>query len=174
MVYLANTQREIKIRERGQNMNRDDILKKVAPCSLMCHTCSACADGVIRRSSETLLRYLDGIKDFYRKHIPDAVDSYSNFEGVLAMYSGGPCPGCRAGEHNGCSIAGCFLPECTKEHGVDFCGECREFPCQKTKDLFEEDVYGQWLQGGREIRDNGIEAFWESHSEDPHYRPYKK
>lgn len=25
---------------------------------------------------------------------------------------------------------GVFLLECTKNHGVDFCGECNEFPCK--------------------------------------------
>ncbi len=155
-------------------MNKDDILKKIAPCSLMCHTCSAYHDGVICRSSETLLKYLNGIKEFYMKHIPDAVSSYSNFEEVLNMYSAGPCSGCRSAEHNGCSINGCFLLECTKKHGIDFCGECDEFPCQKTKELFEEEVYRQWLNGNQQIRDNGIEAFWENNSENPHYRSYKK
>lgn len=155
-------------------MDRDDILKKAAPCSLLCHTCTAYQDGVIRNSAKTLLEYLDGIKGFYEKHIPDAVESYGNFEGVLQMYSGGPCPGCRGGEHNGCCISGCFILECTERHGVDFCGECGEFPCQKPKDLFEEEVYSQWLNGNQEIRDNGVEEFWESHSGKPHYMPYKK
>ncbi len=83
-------------------MDRDEILKRAAPCSLLCHTCTAC------------------------------------------------------------------------RNGVDFCGECGDFPCQKTKGLFEPEVYKQWLNGNQEIRDKGIEAFWESHSERPHYIPYKK
>ncbi len=155
-------------------MNKDDILKRTAPCSLLCHTCTAYQHGVIRDSAETLLKYLDGIKGFYEKHIPDAVESYGNFEGVLQMYSAGPCPGCRSGADKGCCISGCFIPECTRRHGVDFCGECGEFPCQQPKGLFEEEVYRQWLDGNQEICDKGVEAFWESHSERPHYIPYKK
>ena len=114
------------------------------------------------------------MKEFYKKHIPDAVESYSNFEGVLRMYSGGPCSGCRSTEHNGCSIKGCFLLACTKSHGIDFCGECDEFPCKKTTELFEEEVYKQWLEGNQQIRDHGIESFWENNFENPHYKPYKK
>lgn len=154
-------------------MNKNELLKRIAPCSLMCHTCSAYNDGVICNTSKTLLKYLEGMEEFYKKHIPDAVESYSNFEDVLYMYSAAPCEGCRSIEHNGCSIKGCFLLECTKEHGIDFCGECNEFPCQKTTDLFEEEVYKQWLNGNQQIRDNGIETFWENNSENPHYKAYK-
>ena len=154
-------------------MERDEILRRVAPCSLMCHTCSGYNNGVICESSKTLLKYLEGIKEFYEKHIPDAVESYNNFEGVLGMFGNAPCSGCRSTEHNGCSIKGCFLLECTKEHGVDFCGECNEFPCGKTKELFEKVVYEQWLDGSRQIHDNGIESFWESNCGNPHYKAYK-
>ena len=56
-------------------MDNSDILKKVAPCSLMCHTCSGYKDGVICESAKTLLKYLEGIKEFYGKHLPDAVES---------------------------------------------------------------------------------------------------
>ncbi|MBD5501451.1 MAG: DUF3795 domain-containing protein [Lachnospiraceae bacterium] len=155
-------------------MERSEILKKVAPCSLMCHTCSAYNDGVICESAKILLKYLEGMKDFYEKHIPDVVESYSDFEETLCMYSVAPCSGCRSTEHNGCSIAGCFLLECTKNHNIDFCGECDEFPCEKTLKLFEEEVYKQWLEGNQQIRDHGIETYWKNNSENPHYKPYKK
>ena len=61
-----------------------------------------------------------------------------------------------------------------KIHGVDFCGECNEFPCKKTQGLFEETVYQQWLEGNQQIREYGIEEFWKNNSENPHYKPYKK
>lgn len=122
-------------------MDRSEILSKVAPCSLLCHTCSGYKEGIICESSKTLLKYLEGIREFYGRHIPGAVESYKNFEGVLGMYSSASCSGCRSTEHNGCSIQGCFLLECTKNHAVDFCGECNEFPCKKTRELFEAEVY---------------------------------
>ena len=155
-------------------MDKSEIIKKVAPCSLMCHTCSAYNDGIICVSAKTLLKYLEGIKEFYEVHMPNAVESYNNFEGVLSIYAGASCSGCRSTDHNGCSIEGCFLLECTKNHGVDFCGECNEFPCKKTQGIFEEIVYRQWLEGNQQIREYGIEAFWKNNSENPHYRPYKK
>ena len=155
-------------------MNREEILERVAPCSLMCHTCTAFCKGEIAGAAKNLLHYLKGIKGFYAKHMPDAVESYESFEGILSMYAGGDCHGCRSGEHNGCSIEGCFLLECTKEHDVDFCGECSAFPCDKTKDLFEEEIYRQWLEGSLQIKEKGIEQFWEENREKPHYEAYIK
>ena len=35
-------------------MNKSEIIKKVAPCSLMCHTCSVYNDGLICESAKTL------------------------------------------------------------------------------------------------------------------------
>ena len=155
-------------------MDKSEILKNVAPCSLICHTCSGYHNGVICESAKTLLKYLEDMKEFYEKHLPDAVESYSNFEEVLRMYSSAPCSGCRSKEHNGCSIEGCFLLECTRNHNIDFCGECDEFPCKKTMELFEKEVYEQWLAGNQQIRDHGIELFWENNSVNPHYKAYKK
>lgn len=154
-------------------MVRNEILEKTAPCSLMCRTCSAYNKGIICESAKTLLKSLDGIKEFYKKHIPDAVESYTNFEEVLRMYSEADCHGCRSEDHNGCSIKGCFIYECTKSHDVDFCGECEEFPCQRVHELFEETVYSQWLEGNRQIREHGIEYYFEKNSENPHYKSYK-
>lgn len=155
-------------------MDKNEILKNVAPCSLMCHTCSGYCNGVICESAKTLLKYLEGMKEFYEKHLPDAVESYSDFESTLRIYSDASCSGCRSTGHNECSIEGCFLLECTKNHNIDFCGECDEFPCKKTMDLFEKEVYKQWLEGNQLIRDHGIEFFWENTCENPHYKAYKK
>lgn len=155
-------------------MKKDEILQKVAPCSLMCYTCLAYNKGIVCETSNTLLKYLDGVLEFYERHIPDAVENYSNFEKVLNRYCAASCFGCRSTEHNGCSIQGCFLLECTKDHEISFCGECKEFPCQKIEGLFEEEVQRQWLHGNQQIRDYGIEFFWNNNYENSHYKWYKK
>ena len=108
-------------------MERNEILKKVAPCSLMCHTCSGYNDGVICSSAKALLKYLEVMEGFYERHIPDAVESYNNFENVLCMYSNADCSGCRSTEHNGCSIEGCFLLECIKTIMLIFVGNVTNF-----------------------------------------------
>lgn len=42
------------------------------------------------------------------------------------------CTGCSS--HKQCTYN---LVECTKEHGVDRCNQCTEFPCQKIEDMLE-------------------------------------
>lgn len=154
-------------------MEKREILERVAPCSLMCHTCAAYEKGVICESAKILLKYLRGVKEFHKKHIPHEVENYKIFEEVLTRFSLGSCSGCRQGKNNQCSIEGCFILDCTKEHNVDFCGECVEFPCGKTSEIFEDEVYEQWLGGNQQIKNNGIEYFWKNNCEKPHYEAYK-
>ncbi len=42
------------------------------------------------------------------------------------------CTGCSS--HKQCTYN---LVECTKEHSVDKCNQCTEFPCQKIEDMLE-------------------------------------
>lgn len=154
-------------------MNRMELLEKIAPCSLMCYTCGAYKNGIICKTAKQLLCYMDGVKEFYEKHEAVQNENYNIFYEELKNYSTGSCFGCRNKEHHGCSIEGCFILACVDEHGVDFCGECMEFPCSKTISLFEEEVYKQWLSGNQEIQKNGIEDFWKKNCEKPHYQAYK-
>lgn len=155
-------------------MKKEEILKQIAPCSLMCHTCAAYENGVICASSRQLLKYMDGMGEFFRKHAPHALDNHQNLEDELKKYAQGKCPGCRNNRDCTCSISGCYIPECTKQHKVDFCGECEEFPCNAMTKVFEAEVYNQWLSGNKEIKDRGIETYWENNKEKPHYIVYKK
>lgn len=153
-------------------MKKEEILKKIAPCSLVCYTCGSYEQGVICESAKQLLQYLEGIEEFYKKHCPDKVERFGIFVEELKRFGSGECSGCRNREHHGCSIQGCFILECTKENDVDFCGECKKFPCDKVQELFEEEVYSQWLEGNKEIKALGIEEFWKRSSIKPHYKPY--
>lgn len=47
-------------------MDKKSLLEKVAPCSLMCYTCTAYEKGIICESENTLLKYLDGIEAFWK------------------------------------------------------------------------------------------------------------
>lgn len=39
-------------------------------------------------------------------------------------YKSEDCPGCRPNEF-------CPLPECAQQQGVEFCFDCKQFPCKK-------------------------------------------
>lgn len=156
------------------SLERADLLEKIAPCSLVCHTCTAYEHGVICESAKQLLKYLEGVGEFYEQHCPEEAERFLPFAKELEKYGSGHCSGCRNREHHSCSIKGCFILDCTKQHGVDFCGECDQFPCDKTRTLFEEEVYVQWLEGNQKIKLYGIEEFWKENGIRPHYLPYKK
>lgn len=85
-------------------IDRSELIKTVAPCSLMCYTCSGYCNGAIAKLSHKLIKQLDGIEDFYRKNIPDKVEGYKKLEHELTHYACAKCNGCRSSEHNGCSI----------------------------------------------------------------------
>lgn len=154
-------------------MNRQELLDKIAPCSLMCYTCSAFERGIICGLSKELLNYTEGMHEFFEKHQAPNLEQFEAFNNELKNYSAGLCSGCRNREHHGCSIQGCFILECTKSQNVDYCGECKAFPCDKVKNLFEQEVYNLWLLGNQEIKEKGIECFWEENKCKSHYKQYK-
>ena len=52
-------------------MDKAELLARIAPCSLLCHTCSAYADGVMAELSRELLHYTQGVAEFeglYNEH----------------------------------------------------------------------------------------------------------
>ena len=55
--------------------------------------------------------------------MPDDVESYNNFEGVLSIYIGALLVQAAAAQN-------IMVVQRRKIHGVDFCGECNEFPCK--------------------------------------------
>lgn len=104
---------------------KNKLLKYVAPCSLLCYTCSAYCEGVICQASQQLVKYTEGMREFYAKHCVNEIDNHDAFIGEIKKYSNGLCKGCRNGGHNGCSIAGCCIPTCIVEHDVDYCVNAR-------------------------------------------------
>lgn len=45
-----------------------------------------------------------------------------------------PCNGCRS-ETRTAYCKNCYMRECASGKGIDFCGECIDFPCQQIKDF---------------------------------------
>lgn len=155
-------------------MEREDILDNVAPCSLVCFTCAANEMGAICTTAGVLLGQTEGLKEFYERSGSSRAANYEKFEGMLCLLCGGKCSGCRQGKHrhNKCQIEGCFIPECSRSHKVDFCADCEEFPCDRVKTIFDDVVYNQWLDGSNRIKEEGIEKYFESKVSEPHYVAY--
>lgn len=44
------------------------------------------------------------------------------------------CEGCRSKKRNA-NCNKCFMLKCTTEKGIDFCSECKEYPCKELKEF---------------------------------------
>lgn len=163
-------------------MEREKLLHEVAPCSLLCYTCTGYKDGVIAECAKKLHTYLDGFEKLVGRNMSKEdrenwYRDFNTFRGTLANIGGG-CHGCRADASlkGGC-IEGCVIPECVKERGVDFCADCREFPCQRARDFFasyDGKVEEVWEKGTERIREIGIEAYFEERKNVSHYLHYNE
>ena len=129
--------------------------------------------------AKELLILLDGHKEFLDKNLKKEyrhkLDEFIIFQKKLEKYANPKCNGCREGGATGCSIKGCFINECTKEHKVNFCGECALFPCDKVNNkIFKENVIKKWYEGNERIKEVGIEAYYKERKDKPHYIDHKK
>lgn len=58
-------------------MKREELRDQIAPCSLLCYTCSAYEKGVIRTLSKELLHYTQSLAEFYQRHLPKEEQDYA-------------------------------------------------------------------------------------------------
>ena len=52
-------------------MNKEELLRNVAPCGLVCYTCGGCDYGVLKECFKTMINYLYGITGFLGEDTPD-------------------------------------------------------------------------------------------------------
>ena len=161
-------------------MEQEELLRYVAPCSLMCYTCPAFQNGGIAKCASKLCKYFEGYYDFNDANMPEEyrgwLSEFQSFYDRLARYTDRPCLGCRSDVKRGC-IEGCVVPDCIRQKGIDFCAECPEFPCEKGKKFFAgiNNVIGKdWEAGSRRIAEVGIERYFEEKKDESHYISYKK
>ena len=159
-------------------MDKKIILDAIAPCSLCCHTCHAKKGGIVEATTKSLLNYYTGYLEFEKKVLPRKfkciMKEDKKFVEMLQKKSNAKCLGCRNSEHGKYCIENCFILECTKQHGIDFCGECPEFPCEKINQLFVGEVLNDWKYGNQRIKDIGIENFYNEAIARSHYSSYAK
>ena len=162
-------------------MTKEQLLDRVPPCGLMCYTCPGFIDGAIKEHSEALLKLREGYREFLDKKLPEeyryVLDDHDKYIEKLKKDSAPGCPGCRKIDGQGpACIKDCFIPECAKEHEVDFCGECSEFPCIKIE---ESNIYGKeakkgFYEGSLFIKEHGAEKYFELKKDISHYINYVK
>jgi len=103
-------------------------------CGGFCGTCARSASYTAFRDAASLLAELadahgfqywmpDGIKEFDYTGFRKGLDFFANLDSWLVCKSG-----CR-GSDSGPPFC---VRDCCKQHNVDLCFECEEFPCEKT------------------------------------------
>lgn len=161
-------------------MERDELLNFVAPCSLLCYTCTGFKDGPVTECAKKLYTYLNGFGEMRGTNMQprereEWLAEFEKFHNTL-QYVGGVCGGCREGRGSGC-IEGCVIPDCVKERGVDFCAQCSEFPCEKAAEFFKTcggAVRSAWESGSVRLKEVGLENYFQEKKIVSHYIHYKQ
>jgi hypothetical protein len=47
--------------------------------------------------------------------------------------------------------------ECCRAHGVDFCFQCNEFPCERT--VFDPDLKDRWIAMNARMKEVGVQTY---------------
>ena len=161
--------------------SKEELLRAVAPCSMMCHTCPGCQGGAMEQTAKQMLKLLEGYYEFNDAMLPEQyrgwLEQFEGFRAYLEKYTRRSCPTCRETPEDGKGcIEDCPVRMCFREKGVDFCAECDEFPCEKAKLFFltrHPIIAGDWENGSRKLREIGLEAYFEEKKGISHYDSWK-
>ncbi len=147
-------------------MRYEEIMRRIAPCGLDCGKCLSNPESPISDLSRELLAELGGFGAVAERFagMEPAFDKYPAFEAVLQHLAGAKCTGCRDGE---CLLSSCGVKDCVKEHDVDYCFECSEFPCNKTN--LPPALHERWKKNNERMKSGGIEAYLEFVKRQPRY-----
>jgi hypothetical protein len=147
-------------------MDKETLLKRVAPCGLVCHTCAAAKDGVIQQHGRALLGFVKGFDPFAEKMsaFEPRLKKFPEFREVLELIGEATCEGCRDGV---CKFPGCEIAPCAKELGHDYCFQCESFPCDKAD--FEPLLRAKWLRANARMAEVGVAVYYEEVKDRSHY-----
>lgn len=147
-------------------MKYNDILKMLAPCGLNCKKCMAFVNGDIKFHSSSLKKLL-GSFDNYAKRFTKfwpVFENYPQFKELLNYFTEGSCAGCRKGD---CKYPNCGIAKCYKDKKVDFCFQCKEFPCEKSN--FDDDLKARWIKMNKRMKEIGVKEYYEETKDNPRY-----
>ncbi|HAF29499.1 MAG TPA: hypothetical protein DCG75_10670 [Bacteroidales bacterium] len=146
-----------------------EILNKLGPCGLNCSKCFAFANGDIKELSSELKKSL-GNFDIYAERFIELLNKpvfkkFPDFKVMLNHFATVKCKGCRNDE---CKLfSACKVKQCSKDHNVDFCFQCAEFPCNKHG--FDEHLAKRWITIQNKMEDNGVEVYYNEIRDLPRY-----
>lgn len=146
-----------------------ELPNKFGPCGLLCEKCFAYNKGSIRFHAEMLRNDLGAFDNYAKRFVTlldePAFSKYPEFKEFLYLISTVNCNGCRKQE---CHIfVGCKVKECYKAQKVDFCFQCKDFPCDNTG--FDVDLKERWIRINNKIRESGLEKYYSEVKDKPRY-----
>ena len=150
-------------------MKYNEILENLGPCGLNCSNCAGYINGSIKKLSTELKEKL-GNFDEYAERFVDLLDEpvfkkYPDFKEMLHHFANVECKGCRNDE---CKLfANCKVKQCSKDHSVDFCFQCKEFPCSQHG--FDEHLENRWIKIQNKMKENGVESYFDEIKDLPRY-----
>ncbi len=142
-------------------MDKKDFLKYLGPCGLHCGGCFAFVESAIKKNAVALKQSLGNFGIYAERFTAllndPRFDRYNDFSEFLDCLSEVTCKGCR---QESCKLfSQCRVRDCSKEHTVDFCFQCKEFPCEKTG--FDEHLQKRWLKINGRIQEIGAQAYYD-------------
>lgn len=149
-------------------MHYETLLKILGPCGLNCSKCIAFKSGQIQLHSKALSELLGKNFSTYAettfKNMEPAFGRYPAFKEILEFMAKGSCDGCRAG---GCLYKECKLPHCIRHHGVEFCFQCPEYPCDRHG--LPNRLEAIWRRNNNLMEETGVEAYFLEIKDKPRY-----
>jgi hypothetical protein len=132
-------------------MSLQNLLRLVGYCGLYCGLCAH--RNRIPKEARQLQKSLheEGFDDWY-KYIPEMKDVFPPFWQFLQNLAELDCT-CRTGG----GPPDCKIRNCTKEKQIDYCPQCKEYPCSLVTKLAE--YYPTLIQDGKRLQKIGLEAW---------------
>lgn len=149
-------------------MEYREVLKQLAPCGLDCGRCADYENSEIKHLSIRLLYLLGKYERVasMKEGTTPVFLSYAQFEEILSTFSKGICGGCRS-ENVQCPIT-CAAKTCYKEQGVDFCFQCKQYPCEQ-QFSFSVGMRKHWIERNNRMKEIGAVAFYDEQRKIPRY-----
>jgi hypothetical protein len=147
-------------------MKHEDILRELAPCGLSCRKCVAFGEGDVKKTAEEMQRLLGSFEKYAERFsaVNPVFKNYPAFKEMLAFFTQASCPGCRTGRRG---HPQCGAKTCPRPKGVDFCGQCKAFPCNKMD--FDPNLKQRWLDINMRIKQTGAEQYYKESKDLPRY-----
>ena len=147
------------LRDSGALQERASFIRaRLAPCGLSCGHCLAYSGGPVQEAASALKQGLGPNFEPHAKrfeHMDPIFKEYAGFSRLLDFFATGSCTGCR---EQGCLFQACKVPACVREHGVDYCFECSDFPCDRHG--MPDGLAERWRANNEKMAEIGVAAWF--------------